>query len=631
MAGEQSMTCESVASRPSCLEREYPMFVVPMQRMFEKDRFQIHEDLRDEDKLVEHKEESADPVVFLSQTWFSASHPDPDGVKHDLWKRMLEKMKQSKLRVNVHWLTELFFGTSTTGLEDKLKDVAEKGFYWMDIECCPQRNKDKMAMACRSIPHYVQRSSFFIVLVPQSLHVEKGVVVDCRTWERRGWCRGERAFNALSQNPKLCIVAESTSFVYVQMSRDWLWRQPCTGDLTAESDRDAIGSALLSALDSCAEHARQKGDMTRCRMTLAIKPEQLRGSESGVILEPDFNDWMQQMGFTSHDDEKGTGWTPLRFAMYAGFLNVARELVKRGADVNAPLSEGNPGWGWHMKGCTILHGLSFMRDDPVGMEFLIEQKADPTKAYQDNLVPHIVAMNAGRVGNVDVLMKHAPKLALHCDDLGNNCWHVALFGGQSEAFKYFTEKYPDYVDKDSFAFGSNVVGSAVLDACDLECTKAVLAMNHDANFKHQPGKLSPKIKVGMRINQAFNYMSGSPSMLNEYMANMDSATPIMLASFLGNLPVVQELLKARAHVDATNSYNRTALTVAAMQGRVEIVKELLAAGTNATIVDTWGRTAGDWARFRGHERAAVLLPAGASAGGACSCRSAPPAPAAETA
>ncbi|CAK0795591.1 unnamed protein product [Prorocentrum cordatum] len=171
----------------------------------------------------------------------------------------------------------------------------------MDIECCPQRDKKKMARACRSIPNYVQRSSFFIVLVPQSLH-DRGVVVDIRTWERRAWCRGERAFNALSENPKLCIVAESTTSVYVQMSRDWLWRQPCTGDLTVESDRDAIGNALLSALDLCAEHARQKGDMLRCRMTLAIKSEQLRGSDSGAFAEPAFDDWMEQMGFTSHED-----------------------------------------------------------------------------------------------------------------------------------------------------------------------------------------------------------------------------------------------------------------------------------------------------------------------------------------
>jgi len=474
--------------------KTYPMYVVPMQTVLEKERFRVHEDLLDEGKLVEYNEESSAPAVFLSQTWFSSTHPDdPDGIKHNLLKNMAQKMKRGELRIKVHWLTELFFGATSNGLDDKLKDLAERGYYWMDIECCPQRDKEQMALACRSIPHYVQLSSFFIVLVPQSLHAQKGNVVDVRTWEGRAWCRAERAFNALSENPKTCIIAESTTYVYVAMSRDWLWRQPCTGALTAESDREAIGKALSTALEACAGAAQRKGDMTRCRMMFAIKPEQLRGSEAGVTPEPGFDEWMDQMGFASHDDEKGTGWTPLRFAMYSGFLNIAKELVKRGAEVEAPLSKGNEQWGWHMKGCTILHGLSFMRDDPAGMEFLIEQKADPTKAYQDNLVPHIVAMNAGRIGNVDVLMKHAPQLASHCDDLGSNCLHVSLYGGQSEMFKHFLDKYPEYIDKESLAFGSNLVGSAVLDACDLECTKAALAMNPDVNFKQQPGKLFPQI------------------------------------------------------------------------------------------------------------------------------------------
>merc|ERR1719356_807846 len=221
--------------------KEYPMYVVPIQRAMEKERFVVHEDLLEEGKLVEYNEESSGPVVFLSQTWFSTTHPDPDGTKHDLLRDMVQKMRQGKMRINVHWLTELFFGTTTAGLEGTLKELAEQGYYWMDIECVPQRDTEQMARACRSIPHYVQLSSFFIVLVPQSLHVQKGLVVDVRTWEGRAWCRAERAFNALSENPKICIIAESATYVYVAMSRDWLWRQPCTGALTSESDRDAIG------------------------------------------------------------------------------------------------------------------------------------------------------------------------------------------------------------------------------------------------------------------------------------------------------------------------------------------------------------------------------------------------------
>jgi len=99
------------------------------------------------------------------------------------------------------------------------------------------------------------------------------------------------------------------------------------------------------------------------------------------------------------------------------------------------------------------------------------------------------------------------------------------------------------------------------------------------------------------------------TMLSQKFANLDGATPLMIASFLGNVPAVQRLLDAQASVNETNSYGRTALVLAVMMDHTLLVSNLLESGAESTAPDCWGRTAAMWAKVRNNEDSLALLPA----------------------
>jgi hypothetical protein len=68
------------------------------------------------------------------------------------------------------------------------------------------------------------------------------------------------------------------------------------------------------------------------------------------------------------------------------------------------------------------------------------------------------------------------------------------------------------------------------------------------------------------------------------------STPLMFAVFVEDAPLVAQLLKAGATVDALNGDDDTALTIAALIGRVDIVKCLLDAGAAIPTGAGSGRT-----------------------------------------
>jgi ankyrin repeat protein len=72
---------------------------------------------------------------------------------------------------------------------------------------------------------------------------------------------------------------------------------------------------------------------------------------------------------------------------------------------------------------------------------------------------------------------------------------------------------------------------------------------------------------------------------------VESRTPLMAAASNGDLPVLQELLKAKASPDLRDPVGQTALLMAARAGHYEVVRALLAVGAQADVADATGRTA----------------------------------------
>jgi ankyrin repeat protein len=80
-----------------------------------------------------------------------------------------------------------------------------------------------------------------------------------------------------------------------------------------------------------------------------------------------------------------------------------------------------------------------------------------------------------------------------------------------------------------------------------------------------------------------------------------SWTPLMYASWYGQLAVVQHLLASGANPNLEDFENNTALDVAAIQGHDAIVTALLEAGADPRHRDKEGRAARDYAMMAGHD------------------------------
>ena len=57
--------------------------------------------------------------------------------------------------------------------------------------------------AIRSIPAYVERSDFILILVPSLYHSDRKVPTCYRTWRRRGWCLLELYAAAMARDPQI--------------------------------------------------------------------------------------------------------------------------------------------------------------------------------------------------------------------------------------------------------------------------------------------------------------------------------------------------------------------------------------------------------------------------------------------
>ena len=94
----------------------------------------------------------------------------------------------------------------------------------------------------------------------------------------------------------------------------------------------------------------------------------------------------------------------------------------------------------------------------------------------------------------------------------------------------------------------------------------------------------------------------------------NGATPILLAAFQNNTPMVVFLIQHGADVNTTNNKGDTPLHGAAVGSRV-LVKTLLDAGANVNRKNNDDETPLDWAFVTRHtqDNAKVLLKAGANA------------------
>ena len=94
-------------------------------------------------------------VLFIAHAWEATSHPDPQGDKLRLLKKLLSRMQPCKLNVQPNTATIDSGGAASLG---------EAAFLWMDMISIPRHEWADRQRAVRSLVGYATESSQFLVL-----------------------------------------------------------------------------------------------------------------------------------------------------------------------------------------------------------------------------------------------------------------------------------------------------------------------------------------------------------------------------------------------------------------------------------------------------------------------------------
>jgi hypothetical protein len=124
-------------------------------------------------------------AIYVSHEWTGTNRPDHDGTQMYHLLLMFERLQNGEVK-----RTEMFpfhslaygYNHSTTAEEWKRVLSPEETYIWYDGFCVPKsRGEDEF----RSIPSYIRRCDFMVILAPGCVHLDR---IDQRTQRRMNLC-----------------------------------------------------------------------------------------------------------------------------------------------------------------------------------------------------------------------------------------------------------------------------------------------------------------------------------------------------------------------------------------------------------------------------------------------------------
>ena len=149
-------------------------------------RVESFETLKDRGDIVEYRYIPGDvTLIYISHEWVGTDHPDPDGTQMYHLTYMLERLKEGKIsRTDMDAFHSLLYKHNVTTTADDWKRIlnSEKTYIWYDGFCVPRSRRED---GFRSIPSYIRRCDFMIILAPGCTHFDR---IDSRTKRKMNLC-----------------------------------------------------------------------------------------------------------------------------------------------------------------------------------------------------------------------------------------------------------------------------------------------------------------------------------------------------------------------------------------------------------------------------------------------------------
>ena len=590
---------------------------------------EVHQELKSRGFLTRWQDVPSDSeIIFVSHEWLSWAHPDPEGEQLRVLCRVLGRLKRGELDTEMDPMHTIWYKHKFTTYGGDWKAMLKRTYVWVDWFSMPQPGsekeeeigKERMAvlraegsMAIRSIPAYVERSDFIMILVPSLYHSDRNVPTCYRTWRRRGWCLLELYAATMardSSNPPLLVRSERGSPIWTSpletlklsigladftccqrnhvittetqkiMSGGKVKKIPC--------DKPIAGGILEQLINAKINHLfNAEGDLVLARLHYSFRHWWLRGLKKENKFVTDKNKtaiekFKKKLRWNKDGkwfDRYGVGI--LMYAVASDNANVVRELLKvlkiefKGEEYKRRLESRLRDGGYVTLGIlgrwtTLMVAMMTSSSDVVSM--LLESGANVASVDMAGNDAFMLASLSGRPNNLECWLQRVKNWNLSRQNtvIGSCALSVAIYHG---ANKFDTVKFlldaGAVLEYRSFSGSSALINAADNEDSDPDVVRALL---------ERFGTLCGG-KSSTRFKSIVNYRSQATTFKRK---GINVIAKTILRAGLTNSSLVTYF---------ASKAGTTALNLAVLRGDVEIVKLLLNNGADPYLENDLGMNA----------------------------------------
>ena len=165
----------------------FVMYTVPADAFLQMTEVKMHEELVDAG-VVKEFDERVGKAMFVSHQWLSDAHPDPHFQQLRVLQDALKNIAAGSSTISLAIFSEIVHGRTRCPTPG---DFASGQLHiWYDYFSIPQssggRASQRRQVAIQTIPAYVARCEFFVVLCPALEHSNQQRTLSHATWGERG-------------------------------------------------------------------------------------------------------------------------------------------------------------------------------------------------------------------------------------------------------------------------------------------------------------------------------------------------------------------------------------------------------------------------------------------------------------
>jgi len=381
-------------------------------------------------------------TIYISHEWVGTDHPDPDGTQMYHLLLMLERLQKGEIsRTNMLWLHSLIFKQtfSTTSEEWKRVLDPEKTYIWYDGFCVPKSRRED---GFRSIPSYIQRCDFMIILAPGCTHFDR---IDPRTKRKMNLCyrtyrlRARCVFELFSsflttkgkEQARPALLVRSGTGIPNWNSCIEVWKilvgtslfECCElNHTTIECRRPLYLVNIESMIKKRARSLFVSNDYAEARSTLCIREYWCKGLKNHEVqFFNSLDDFREMLRWDARDNDfiDREGFPLLVYASFTNSSRVVQELLIK------------------------IKNIKDLAKRQQIMRAQVPKRGLPNFGVTGHFTPLMAAMATSEPEIVSLLLEHGAN-PLQNDTAKNDAFIFAAFTGRLNNIKFWLSKFPDW-------------------------------------------------------------------------------------------------------------------------------------------------------------------------------------------